>query len=348
MPVPGRFEGGGRYPPFKENFLQWIVGVNWGRTGANFVSGDFCCFERYVSIEKAGAPQNWQNYTTMCFSPGGGCFASTYGNTPKGPVFILGGHTGSGKIGIMQSFGGYKWTQVVVAGQALHDKTGDVKGLFWSEKDKLFYMQMSGSAPILKRAVYSPDGIYWFYAYSDFESYCDGYFKGIPDGVYGYDKAHDLVIYPGSNGQINPQSDSNVVSAIINATSKKPQEVQVDTGLQNCNCVTYCGGIWMAGGSGNLQDKQGNITFSGSMTTSSLDGFYWFLSTHGSLGEPDDAPEGFEIETIIGGPIQDFKNVKPAKLEFDLDASYDKTVFTAAALAERKQQMRIARKRQRS
>ena len=45
--------------PFHESFLERIVGVNFGQTGGVFVSGDFCCFERYVKIPTWDAEQKW-------------------------------------------------------------------------------------------------------------------------------------------------------------------------------------------------------------------------------------------------------------------------------------------------
>jgi len=291
--------------PFHESFLERIVNVNWAGSGAVFVSGDFCCFERYVKIPKFDAEQNWQGLGSLSFGPGGGTFASSYGNTEKeGPMFLIGGHGSGGTVGpiLMRSRDGLKWERIGAASQMAHN---DILALVWNERDKLFYLKSDHSD---NRAYYSADGLYWFFAYSTFETYCIGIIPGVADGVYGYDKSQDLVIIPAYNLPNSEFTSGNVV-AITNA-SKKPKQHVIDVGLRSCNCVAYKGGIWMAGGNEvTIPDKDGNLPPSSwSGTTSSIDGANtWFVSTVGDSHQEEEPTGGYSVETIVGAPVQDFK-----------------------------------------
>jgi hypothetical protein len=328
--------------PFHESFLERIVGVNWAGSGAVFVSGDFCCFERYVKVETSKSPQNWVGLGSLDFTPGGGTFASTYAKVDGTPVFLIGGHgTGTTHGGlIMRSTDGQNWETVLSGGG---DVSGDeISGLVWNSSTSgresgagvlpgqgLFYANVVGG---LNRPLYSRDGKLWFYSSTDFASNCTGIISGVPDGVYGYDKAQDLVIFPGESSVPNISyiydklgidystsqasafafvnasqslknpiefgiSGSTTVPAAIGAPDQSP--VAQKWAMSDIICINYCGGIWMAAGAGSVGDLSGT-----SMTASSIDGGNtWFLSTYGTVGETN---EDFFVETIIGAPIQDF------------------------------------------
>ena len=113
------------------------------------------------------------------------------------------------------------------------------------------------------------------------------------------------LIYP-ENPQASIYGGGNGAFAVINAFGKngKPSDpFRIDVGLLRVNCVTYLQGIWLAGGYGQLGDAQGGA--SGTATSSSYDGgLNWTIVT---LGDINGTASGFEIWTIIGGPIQDFK-----------------------------------------
>jgi hypothetical protein len=334
--------------PFRESFLERIVGVNWtGTSGAVFVSGDFCCFERYVKIPRFDAEQNWVGLGSLDFTGGGGTFASTYAKVAGKPVFLIGGHgTGplmSGGL-IMRSTDGLNWETVLHGGGIV---SGDeITGLVWNPRPSgqeqlaghgAFFANILGG---LNRPVRSIDGITWDYSFTDFASNCTGLLPGVPDGVYGYDEAQDLLIFPGESSVPNikdiydmlgidystsqatafafPNASFSLLDKIpfgINGFTEVPaaigdpdqRPVKKKWELTDIICINFCGGIWMAAGGGFLGDpaapsgERGNT----SMTASSIDGGNtWFLSTYGEIG---DTTSDFFVETIIGAPVQDFK-----------------------------------------
>jgi len=299
--------------PFHESFLERIVGVGWGGSGAVFVSGDLCCFERAVKIPKWDAEQDWKGLGPMEFSPGGGTEGSSYGLSSKGiPIFVIGGEgypdfmQGRNVPIIMRSFDGFQWEFIQF--QSSYPDIKAISDFVWDDDEKRFYANPTDNTGQASRAIYSPTGKEWFYAYGTFEEHCKGYFKATPDGVYGFNPASDTIIYPGSGAldgvPVLPRSGSPVVSIILNAHSKDRKEIVANTGLNRCSAVAFCGGIWMAGGYGILVDESGTTVAQGSATVSSLDdGQTWFLSTAGTIGMTGN----YEIWTISGGPIKDFK-----------------------------------------
>ena len=66
-------EGGGPNPPYKESFLENIVAVGWGGTGGVFVSGDFCCYQRYTKLEdNKSFDFGWFGLGSLAFGDAGG------------------------------------------------------------------------------------------------------------------------------------------------------------------------------------------------------------------------------------------------------------------------------------
>ena len=117
---------------------------------------------------------------------------------------------------------------------------------------------------------------------------------GVPDGVYGYDYAHDLLIYP-MYGE---------AFAVVNASQADAEEFPIFTGLTNCFAIAYVGGVWMAGGGGGM----GAFDMD-SVTTCSLDGGnFWFYSTVGDLGMNGD----YAVTTMIAAPNKHFRGKSTA------------------------------------
>jgi hypothetical protein len=274
-------EGGGPRPPYHESFLENIIAVNWGApTGGIFVSGDFCCYQRYTRLEdNKSANFKWIGLGSMAFTDGGGTVSGSYAKTAGGPVFLLGGHRGGVGGGVlMRSTDGYSWT-AMQAGPLMGD---DISALVWDKQEKRFYLDPGGG----QRPYYSADGIYWFYSGTHFEDHCKNPL-GAPDGVYGYDKKNDVVIYPYNNEAV----------AIVNASTMDAEEFTIWVGLDFVYAINFTGGIWMAGGGAGGD----------SATTTSLDGGnFWFYSTTGSLNMTGD----YDITVMLGAPIKDFRNTK--------------------------------------
>lgn len=332
MPGYNYAEGGGRFPPFSESFLERIVNVSWQSTGGVFVSGDYCCFERYVRMERADSAQRWIGLGSLAFTDGGQTFAGAYANVNGQPTFLLGGHgfNSSGRHGlIMVSNDGLNWATSIILPQQ-----EDVIGLVWDsdahEKNLAGQTTISGQGLFYAdpdrddgRCYYSPDGKSWFYAYGHFADYCKGVVPGVPDGVYGYLPSQDLLMFPGPYNDYTQVfmdyygvefPDNSTLFIVTDASTQNARvfyssvggRVQLEAGsgalgwgLSYVNCVTYCGGIWMVGGQVMFED--GN-RFSG--TAISIDnGFNWSLSTYGAIGMHYD----YDPLTIVGGPIRDFK-----------------------------------------
>jgi hypothetical protein len=277
-------EGGGPHPPYKESFLENIVAVGWGGTGGVFVSGDFCCYQRYTQLEDNKSMDfGWLGLGSMAFGDAGGTESSSYGKTSGGPVFLLGGHRGgdfSASV-LMRSNDGYKWSSQQ-AGALIGT---DMLVFDWDEKR--FYASSARASQ--GECSYSPDGTYWYISGTPFESHCKGIMPGVPDGVYGYDYAHDLLIYP-MQGE---------AFAVVNASRSDAEEFPVFTGLGNVFAIAYVGGVWMAGGGGGM----GSFDM-GSVTTTSFDGGnFWFYSSAGDLGMTGD----YAITTMVGAPNKHFK-----------------------------------------
>jgi hypothetical protein len=275
--------------PFHESFLERIVGVNWaGGSGAVFVSGDLCCFQRCCTLEQRDSRQSWVAVGDLAFGPGGGTTASSYGLTLRdGPMFLVGGHSGESNPILMRSRDGIKWENIGVAHLMAQR---NIDKLVWDAEENLFYLQGDGEGT---RPFYSPDGLYWFYSYSEFETHCKGPLSGVADGVYGFDPAQNLIITPDGNG------------GVVAIVGKKTIPILV--GLDQCNCIAYAGGVWMAGGRAIAVIPTNRMA---SVTTSSIDGGNtWVVSTYGDLNMPGlgDPGPGFEITTMVAGPIQDFK-----------------------------------------
>jgi hypothetical protein len=271
MPV---MEGGGPRPPYHESFLENVIAVSWQRTGGVFVSGDFCCYQRYTRLpDNKFGNFKWVPLGSMAFGDGGGTHASSYARVGKTPTFLLGGVGPFG--GVLEiSNDGYKWENLQAGGVMGEN----IRALVWDKEEKRFYCDVGNI-----RCYYSPDGRNWFYAATSFDDHCKNPL-GAPDGVYGYDRQHDVVIYPGWNGAV----------AIVNASQPDAEEFELWVGLDEVNAVTYAGGIWHCGG--GIGDS--------SATTTSLDGGdFWFYSTVGSMGMTGD----YAITTMVGAPIQHFK-----------------------------------------
>jgi hypothetical protein len=272
-------EGGGPNPPYKESFLENIVGVGWGGSGGVFISGDFCCFQRYTKLEDNKSMDfGWFGLGSMAFGDLGGTESSTYAKTPWGPVFLIGGHRGGEYDAniLMRSTDGYKWDSQGVGGVIFTDN------LVWDEDERRFYAGDSDGY----YCSYSSDGVYWYISGTEFHTHCKGIMTGTPDGVYGYDKRHDLLIYP----------DQGEAWAVVNASRGDAESFPVWVGIDAVFTIAYVGGIWMAGGGMDT-----------SMTTCSLDGGnFWFYSTVGDLDMNGD----YAVTTMVGAPIKDFRNRK--------------------------------------
>lgn len=278
MPDYSVAEGGGPLPPFRESFLERLVAVNWGGSGAVFVSGDFCCFQRYARMEKKDSEQKWKALGSMAFDSGGGTFSSTYAKVGNLPTFVIGGHSGDSNATLMLSHDGLKWDHIDSFAGA-----NSVDSLVWDADEKQFYLWLD-STTVFRSA----DGHSWSPSSTSFASHCKGILQGVADGVYGYDPARDTLIYP-SGGTATIRSDASTVQA---------QESSLDVGLSECKCVAYTGGIWMAGGQIGIE----------SGTTSSIDGgATWFVTTSKGLGSDGEPDNGYRVETIIGAPVQDFR-----------------------------------------
>lgn len=289
--MPGEYdyaEGGGRLPPYKESFLENIVNVSWQGTGGVFVSGDFCCYQRYTRLENNKSDRfRWLALHSLAFGDGGGTESSSYGKTVNGPVFLLGGHGGihghSGGV-LMTSNDGYRWIEQI-AGWYFDN----ISGLVWDVNEKRFYATDGSST-----CIYSSDGIHWAVSGTAFEEHCRNPL-GAPDGFYGYDKSNDMVIYPKHGEAI----------VITNASTMDAEEFPINVGMSQVNAINFTGGIWMAGGG----RSGGDLTYV-SITTTSLDGGnHWFYTTAGDLGMTGD----FQITTLIGAPIQDFRGAYAPK-----------------------------------
>jgi hypothetical protein len=270
--------------PFHESFLERIVGVNFGGgSGGVFVSGDECCFERYAMMETFDSPQKWVGLGSLAFSPSGNTAASSYGLTHVGPIFLLGGSNHSTGPILMRSRDGKEWENI---GAATAMAQSHIDKLVWDAEERRFYLQGDGTG---QRPFYSHDGLAWYFAYESFESHCKGPLEGVADGVYGYNPRNGVIIAPdGTAGAIVMQGN---------------QTFNIDVGMYSCNCVAYVGGIWMAGG---YAYGSGSSRFS--VTTSSIDGGNtWFYSTLGDIDGMTGFPEGYEITTMIGAPIRDFR-----------------------------------------
>jgi hypothetical protein len=296
--MPDFVEGGGRNPPYHESFLENIVNVSWQSTGGVFVSGDFCCYQRYVKIPRWDSPQDWTMLGHLGLSDGGSTFSSTYGKVGNTPVFLIGGNGPRGHA-ILRSTNGSDW-EFVLHMVLPNARAGSIHGLFWD--GKMFYASPNFAGDQTGyQCYYSPDGKSWFLARDSFNKYCSvGVLPGVPDGIYGYDPIADVLI--GSykmlmwlDEDVGPTSSAYIIA---NATSNQPRTFAIDIGLTYLGAVAYVGGIWMAGGFG--PDGEGGNT---STTLSSLDGGHsWFVSTAGHGINPFDD----QIETIIGAPIGDF------------------------------------------
>jgi hypothetical protein len=299
-------EGGGPRPPYHESFLENIVNVSWQTTGGVFVSGDFCCYQRYTKIPRWDSPQVWTMLGHLGLGDGGSTFSSTYGKVGNTPVFLIGGNTQNSEHAVLRSTDGVEWEFVIK--QDLPGATDNsVRGLFWD--GKLFYVTQHGEGEERnrnKRCFYSPDGKKWYFAEKSFTEYCNYVLPGVPDGIYGYDSRTDMVIasYKFLRWYDEDDSDSSSAYVITNATTNSQEIFQIDVGLSYVGAVAYVGGIWMAGGYGRIYEDDILIKTT-SMTTCSLDGGQsWFISTAGHGFNPfDDA-----IETIVGAPIRHFKS----------------------------------------
>lgn len=305
-------EGGGRLPPYKESFFENIVGVSWHSTGGIFVSGDFCCYQRAARMEKNDSPQNWVPLGTLQFTPGGGTFASTYAKIGNLPTFVIGGHDGNRSSIIMRSHDGLKWEFV------WRKANEGIESLVWDPDEKRFYAWYGDENSLGKLCYYSPDGLRWFQSLTYFDDHCKGFVRGVADGVYGYDPANDILIFPGS--PLHGQDLDAVglaqflgVYVIVDASTKFAQIYKVDTGLRENACVAYVGGIWIAAGTAPVAtDLFGYQPRSG--TATSIDGgANWEVVSQGPLKMSGD----WDVTTVIGAPIQHFKSIPSSS-----DAAY--------------------------
>lgn len=276
-------EGGGPNPPYKESFLENIVAVGWGGSGGIFVSGDFCCYQRYTRLEDNKSDDfRWFGLGSLAFGDLGGTESSSYGKTSQGPVFLIGGHRGGAEDShvLMRSTDGYKWDSNVAYGDVFTEQ------LVWDKDERRFY---AGGPVGLDYCSYSPDGLRWYLSVTDFHTHCKGIMTGTPDGIYGYDSRNDLLIYP----------DGGEAWAVVNASSGDAESFPIWVGIESVYTIAYVGGIWMAGG--------GSGGTGNSMTTCSLDGGnFWFYSTVGDLDMTGD----YAVTTMVGAPIQDFRGKK--------------------------------------
>lgn len=300
-----QLEGGGPHPPYKESFLENIVNVSWQELGGVFVSGDECCYQRYTRLEDNKSFNfKWLGLGSLAFGDGGTTVASSYGFTKAGkPTFLIGGSGHGGGV-LMMSNDGYKWTNV----QAGPVMGNHISNLVWDKEEKRFYCDVGEGM----RPYYSDDGTYWYYSGTHFADHCKNPL-GAPDGVYGYDKSQDVVIYPTGDGAV----------AVVDASTPFAQEFGIWVGLDFVGAITYRGGIWMAGGS----------TGGDFATTVSLDGGnFWFYSTVGAMNMTGN----YEIFTMVSAPLRDFKKAAPASTASPVNVSrfpVTSPVATAAVAA---------------
>ena len=265
-------EGGGNLPPYRESFLENIVGVSWGGAagglGGTFVSGDVCCYLRFVRIPHAKASYVWFPLTSLAFGDDGGCESSSYGNR----IFLMGGHSAEGAV-IMRSTEGMFWKLSFFS-----EDFGGVDGLVF---DNGAFYATNGEAVIA-----SGNGLEWRSSTTKFTDHCKGPLKGVPDGIYGFDEKRGVLIYPGDEGAIAIVGD---------------EEFDIDVGLTSVRCIAFAGNIWAAGGAGALA-IDGEYAGTTSATTLSFDGgATWFASTWGDMGMTGD----FEVATMSGAPISE-------------------------------------------
>ena len=229
---PGTHEGGGELPPYGEDWFQRIVDVNWAGAGGVFVSGDSCCFERYVKLEKPTLDQEWIGLGALEFGSAR-TEASSYAKIDGKPVILLGGTrdgfpdpTDYGGL-IMMSRDGLSWRRV------FFDKDNPtVSELFWNTKEKRFLANVSA------RCFVSPDGQKWTEIEDDFWDHVTTP-HGEADGKVGYDAKNDLYILPW-------ELDLDFMGVI--------------------ECTAFVNGIWMAGGETSNGDSGTACSIDGGKT----------------------------------------------------------------------------------
>ena len=94
-------------PPFKEDFFERVVDVQWKKRGAVFVAGDVCCFNWYIKAQmRKGKPEiEFQALGSLSFTDSGstdGAAAGAVGKNKRAkiagqPTFCLGGSHGEGE-----------------------------------------------------------------------------------------------------------------------------------------------------------------------------------------------------------------------------------------------------------
>jgi hypothetical protein len=314
--------------PLTLDFLKYVLNIHWGGDeGGRFASGDQWGFVRYAKIDKKEAAQDWQgitNVATASIDSGGlfgkGSIGVIYGASyaPVGgnptadppvkprPTFVLTG-TNRHREGfdqnkpevihniIMASHDGEHWDTVIDEVSLLTATSRAYRDLVW-DSGSFFCKTINGA---VEGCYKSADGYSWGADGGTFASHCKGVLVGQPDGLYGYDDANDILIWPdwidGGSGGVKVKKKADDGISYTTSSISFGTETAVD-------CVAFAGGIWVGGG---------NTTYSGSLNTACImtsidDGKTWNMVSKGALGMHDESGQAPSINAIVGAPATDF------------------------------------------
>jgi hypothetical protein len=277
----GPHEGSERFP-YGEDPFQRVVDINFGGggTGASiFVSGDYSCYLRAVTIPELTLDQPWRGLGPLMFGRGGSNYGSTYAMISGRPTFLMcgGGNDFSGDDGtpyfyyplIAISHDGDNWQTVFRGDSGFHGYA--VYELVWDPGANAFYAYTFNRQTLKSRTGYD-----WTMVPDDFYSHCP---LGTGDGVVGYDPDNDVMITPDALNEYLAEVGIGLPGVGFGA-----------------DCTAFCNGIWMAGG--GLYGVQ-----YGSATLSSIDGgVTWSIVTQGAIGMQGN----YNVLCITGGPLEDF------------------------------------------
>jgi hypothetical protein len=257
-------EGGGDIPPFGEDIINKIVDVNFGGGGGGvFVSGDVCCFVRYLNVEGVTLEQDWGGLGAFAFGDLGIIWSASYALIDGVPTFLIGGVTEDDVALIIASYDGLEWYDAFRS-----EEYNSVYNLVWSEEERAFFGDVSGGPNL---CITSADGFTWKIHYSYFWDHVTGP-TSEPDGIAGYDPVNDLVIYP--------------------------NEVNDRQSFMYANCTAFADGLWMAGGY-MLFDPDDPLNPDESATATSIDGgVTWVLVSSGAIGMHAD----YGVEVMVAAP----------------------------------------------
>jgi hypothetical protein len=215
---------------------------------------------------------------------------------------------------IMASHDGEHWDTVVDRVTLLLPATALLfSDLVWDKdanKGNGSFFCKTVQQPELTEGCYqSADGYSWTAGGGKFEDHCKGVhrekgppdLKGQPDGLYGYDKSKDLLIWPesGSGGvKIKKKTKDG------KGYTEESMSIGTDFGA---TCVAFVGGIWEVGGDIPIAGGPQNTA---ATYTSTDDGKTWQQVSKGALGMHEETGQAPGIQVIVGAPRGNFPQQK--------------------------------------